>query len=246
MTELIKRNEHNGVCTLTLNRPEALNALSPALFIELRAHLENLETRQEEIGAVILHGAGRAFSAGNDLKAIGEGATAPSPHFQAETIDALEALPQVVIGAVHGPCYTGALELALGCDLLIAGHSAAFCDSHGRWGMSPTWGMGSRLPRRLGVQAAKDMMFSGRVVGAEEAVALGLALETVPDDQLLAHATAKAESYLKNSWFTLRADKFLVNGAQERPGAAGPQWEREMSPGRGPDMEERLKAFSKR
>ena len=78
------------------------------------------------------------------------------------------------------------------------------------------------------------MMFSGRVVGAEEAVALGLALETVPDDQLLAHATAKAESYLKNSWFTLRADKFLVNGAQERPGAGGPQWEREMSPGAAP------------
>ena len=222
MTELIKRNEYNGVCTLTLNRPEALNALSPALFIELRAHLENLATRPEEIGAVILHGAGRAFSAGNDLKAIGDGATAPSPHFQAETIDALEALPQVVIGAVHGPCYTGALELALGCDLLIAGHSAAFCDSHGRWGMSPTWGMGSRLPRRLGVQAAKDMMFSGRVVGAEEAVALGLALETVPDDQLLAHATAKAESYLKNSWFTLRADKFLVNGAQSAQALRGP------------------------
>lgn len=246
MTELIQRDEQDGLCRLTLNRPEALNALSPALFVELRSHIDDLAQRSEAIGAVILCGAGRAFSAGNDLKAIGDGAVAPSQHFQAETIDALEALPQVVIGAIHGPCYTGALELALGCDLLIAGSSAAFCDSHGRWGMSPTWGMGSRLPRRLGVQAAKDMMFSGRVVGAEEAVALGLALETVPDETLLAHAEAKARSYLENSWFTLRADKFLVNGAQERPGQAGPQWERAVSPGRGPDMAERLKNFGKR
>jgi enoyl-CoA hydratase len=225
MTELIQRDEQDGLCRLTLNRPEALNALSPALFVELRSHIDDLAQRSEAIGAVILCGAGRAFSAGNDLKAIGDGAVAPSPHFQAETIDALEALPQVVIGAIHGPCYTGALELALGCDLLIAGSSAAFCDSHGRWGMSPTWGMGSRLPRRLGVQAA---------------------LETVPDETLLAHAEAKARSYLENSWFTLRADKFLVNGAQERPGQAGPQWERAVSPGRGPDMAERLKNFGKR
>jgi enoyl-CoA hydratase/carnithine racemase len=150
-----------------------------------------------------------------------------------------------VIAAVHGHCYTGSLELALGADLILAGESAKFSDTHGRWGMSPTWGMGSRLPRRVGVQRAKELMFSGRVVSGAEAVGLGLALECVPDAELLPRAEALARSFLANSWFTLRADKMLVNGALARPGDAGPHWERVNSPGRGPDMEARLAAFGK-
>lgn len=243
MAELVLRNDHEGCSTLTLNRPEALNALSPALFVELREHLDDLARQTDEIGVVILAGAGRSFSAGNDLKAIQAGETAPGPHFQAETIDALESLPQPVIGAIQGHCYTGSLELALGCDLLLAAESAKFCDTHGKWGMSPTWGMGSRLPRRVGIQRAKEMMFSGRVVTGPEAVEIGLALECVADDELMARATAMARSFLDNSWFTLRADKMLVNGALARPGAEGPVWERANSPGRGPDMEERLAKF---
>jgi enoyl-CoA hydratase/carnithine racemase len=246
MAELVLRDDHEGCATLTLNRPDALNALSPTLFEELRAHIDALADQTDTVGVVILAGAGRSFSAGNDLKAIQAGEVAPSPHFQAETIDALEALPQPVIGAIQGHCYTGSLELALGCDLLVAAESAKFCDTHGKWGMSPTWGMGSRLPRRVGVQRAKEMMFSGRVVTGAEAVTLGLALECVPDDELMARVRALATAFLENSWFTLRADKMLVNGAQERPGPAGPLWERANSPGRGPDMEERLAAFSRK
>jgi len=181
MAELVLRNDHEGCSTLTLNRPEALNALSPALFVELREHLDDIAQHTDEIGVVILAGAGRSFSAGNDLKAIRAGETAPGPHFQAETIDALEALPQPVIGAIQGHCYTGSLELALGCDLLLASESAKFCDTHGKWGMSPTWGMGSRLPRRVGIQRAREMMFSGRVVRGPEAAEIGLALECVAD-----------------------------------------------------------------
>jgi enoyl-CoA hydratase/carnithine racemase len=243
MAELVLRNDHEGCSTLTLNRPEALNALSPALFVELREHLDDIAQHTDEIGVVILAGAGRSFSAGNDLKAIRAGETAPGPHFQAETIDALEALPQPVIGAIQGHCYTGSLELALGCDLLLASESAKFCDTHGKWGMSPTWGMGSRLPRRVGIQRAREMMFSGRVVRGPEAAEIGLALECVADEELMAHAMAMARTFLENSWFTLRADKMLVNGALARPGAEGPAWERANSPGRGPDMEERLAKF---
>lgn len=246
MAQQVLRDDHEGCTTLTLNRPDALNALSPSMFVELRAHLDDLAAQADEIGVVILTGAGRSFSAGNDLKAIQAGETAPSPHFQAETIDAMEALPQPIIGAVHGHCYTGSLELALGCDLIVAGESAKFCDTHGKWGMSPTWGMGSRLPRRIGVQRAKEMMFSGRVVTGPEAEQIGLALECVPDDELMARVHALAAGFLANSWFTLRADKMLVNGALERPGADGPRWERANSPGRGPDMEQRLADFGRR
>ncbi|TVS15825.1 MAG: enoyl-CoA hydratase/isomerase family protein [Gammaproteobacteria bacterium] len=246
MAELVTRQEQDGLCRLTLNRPDALNALSPSMFVELRAHIDDLAGRTDDIGTVILCGAGRSFSAGNDLKAIQAGDIAASKHFQAETIDALEALPQPVIGAIHGHCYTGSLELALGCDLLLAAESARFSDTHGKWGMSPTWGMSQRLPRRVGVQRAKEMMFSGRVVSGEEAVAIGLVLECVPDSDLLSRAEAMARGFLEQSWFTLRADKMLVNAGLDHAGRAGLAFERENSPGRGPDLEQRLAAFGKK
>ena len=84
---LVKREDRDGIAILSLNRPEALNALSPMLFVELRQHIDNISTEQEKVGCVILRGEGRSFSAGNDLKAIQSGEKAPSPHYQAETLD---------------------------------------------------------------------------------------------------------------------------------------------------------------
>jgi enoyl-CoA hydratase len=243
MTTLVERQDKDGLAILTLNRPEVLNALSPALFVELRAHVDALATQTDDIGCVILCGRGRSFSAGNDLKAIQSGEVAPSRHFQAETLDAIEALPQPVIAAVQGHCYTGSLELALACDLMIVARSARLADTHGKWGMSPTWGMSQRLPRRIGLLAAKEMMFSGRVVSGDEVVTLGLANRCVDDDALLAEAEAMARSFLQNSWFTLRADKMLVNRGQNHTLADGLAFERANSPGRGPDLEERLARF---
>lgn len=244
-TPLVERTDRDGLTTLTLNRPEALNALSPALFVELRAHVDDIAGRIEDIGCVLLTGRGRSFSAGNDLKAIQAGERAPSAHFQAETLDALERLPQPVIAAVQGHCYTGSLELALACDLLIVADDARLADTHGKWGMSPTWGMSQRLPRRIGLTAAKDMMYSGRVVSGAEAVQMGLALRCVPAADLLSEAEALARSYLENSWFTLRADKMLVNGGQNHTLTEGLAFERTHSPGRGPDLEERLARFGR-
>ncbi len=245
MTNLVVREDDAGLSILTLNRPDALNALSPALFIELRAHLDDIATSVETIGCVILAGKGRSFSAGNDLKAIQAGERAPSPHFQAETLEAIERLPQPVIAAVQGHCYTGSLELALACDLIMAAESAKFADTHGKWGMSPTWGMSQRLPRRVGLTRAKELMYSGRVVAGREAVTLGLAVDCVADAQLMPSAVALARGFLANSWFTLRADKMLVNGGLDHTLADGLAFERSNSPGRGPDLEERLKAFGK-
>src|SRR5690242_1583578 len=119
--DLVLRTEADGVVTLTLNRPEKLNAMNPALFVELREHVDALATETDTVGCVVLTGAGRAFTAGNDLAAIAAREQPPTPHFQAETIDALEALPQPVIGKVRGHCLTGGLELVLGCDLIVAG-----------------------------------------------------------------------------------------------------------------------------
>ena len=245
MADLVLREDSEGLCILTLNRPEALNALSPSLFAQLRGHVDDIARATDAVGAVILCGKGRSFSAGNDLKAIMAGESSPGPHFQAETLDAIEALPQPVIAAVQGHCYTGALELVLACDLLVAAESARFADTHGKWGMSPTWGMSQRLPRRIGLIQAKDMMFSGRVVSGAEAVELGLANRCVDDSRLMDAAVAMARGFLQNSWFTLRADKMLVHEGQKRTLAEGLQFERRNSPGRGPDLEERLKAFGR-
>lgn len=243
MNALVLRHDSEGLTTLTLNRPEALNALSPSLFVELRAHIDAIAADIDNVGCVILCGKGRSFSAGNDLKAIQAGEQAPSRHFQAETLDAIEALPQPVVAAVQGHCYTGSLELALACDLMITAESAKLADTHGKWAMSPTWGMSQRLPRRVGLLAAKEMMFSGRVVSGTEAAAMGLANRCVPDEQLMQAAESMARGFLENSWFTLRADKMLVNKGLNYNLADGLQFERSNSPGRGPDLEERLKKF---
>lgn len=245
MSQLVLRNDDDGLATLTLNRPATLNALNPALFEELRAHVDAIAAAPDEIGSVILHGAGRSFSAGNDLRAIQAGERAPSKYFQAETLERLEALPQPVIAAVHGHCYTGSLELALACDLLVAAESARFADTHGKWGMVPSWGMSQRLPRRVGVLAAKEMMWSARVVDGQEAVTMGLALRCVPDDTLLETATSMARSFLANSWHTLRGDKALVNEGQNRTLAEGLRFEREEGPGSAPDLAERVQQFGR-
>ncbi len=243
MTGLVLRSDSDGVATLTLNRPEALNALSPNLFVELRAHLDQIATETEGIGCVVLRGQGRSFSAGNDIKAIQAGERAPSAHFQAQTLDAIEALPQLVIAVVHGFCYTGALELVLACDLLVAAESARFADTHGKWAMTPTWGMSQRLPRRIGPLQAKMMMYSGTPITAARAVEIGLANLCVPDAGLDAAVASLTATILTNSWHTLRADKRLVNEGQRYTVADGLDYERRTSPGAGPDMAERLRSF---
>ena len=133
MAQVERDDIEEGIAILTLNRPEALNALSPSLFEELRAHVDAIAEKTDQIGCVILRGEGRSFSAGNDLKAIQSGERPPSAYFQAETLEAIERLPQPVIAAVHGHCYTGSLELALACDLMITGESAKLADTHGKW-----------------------------------------------------------------------------------------------------------------
>jgi len=246
MSELVLRSDDSGVATLTLNRPEVLNALSPALFVELRAHLEEIQDQTREVACVILRGAGRSFSAGNDLRAIQAGDKAPTPNFQAETLELIEELPQPVIASVQGHCYTGSLELALACDLLVASESARFSDTHGKWALTPTWGMSQRLPRRIGPLKAKELMFTGRVIDGREAEAIGLANVCVEDDRLKATTLSLAREMVENSWHTLRADKKLVNEGQRYTLHDGLAFERATSPGAGPDMAERMATFGKK
>ena len=123
---------------------------------------------------LVLTGAGRSFCAGNDLDAIASGEGRAEPMLGPETVSALEELPQPTIAKIKGHCFTGGLELALACDFLIAADSTKLGDTHGQWGMVPIWGMSIRLPERVGLANAKDMMFTARRIDGTRAKEIGL------------------------------------------------------------------------
>lgn len=244
MTSLVTREDRDGLATLTLNRPEKLNSLNVEMFIELDRHIASIEKDLDGVGLVILRGAGKCFSAGHDLGDIAEGERPPRPNFQATTIERLATLPQPVISAVHGHCYTGALELALAGDLLVAAQSAKFADTHAKWSLTPVWGMSQRLPRRVGVPKAREMMFTCRTYTGAEALAMGLANICVADDEFDATLAALAASILANSWFSNRANKKLLADTDGLQLGAGLAHEIYRSEGVGPDMQARIAAFT--
>lgn len=238
---LVIRDDSNGVCTLTLNRPAKLNALTPAVFVELRDHIDALAT-DASVGCVVLTGAGRSFCAGNDLGGIAAGDRPPTPHFQAETIDALEALPMPTVAKVRGHCFTGGLELALGCDLIVATESAQFGDTHGQWGLVAVWGMTVRLPERVGSAKAKELMYTARRLPGSEAASIGLVNRAVADDELDATVDEMATAIVGNSWDTSRFDKAILADTRGMTREEALAYERSAPYGRPRDMEERMQA----
>src|SRR5580704_3619582 len=180
MSDLVLRSDVGGVAQLTLNRPDKLNALNVALFEALEAQVSDLE--KHPVGAVVLRGAGRCFSAGHDLGDIATGERLPRPNYQSHVIERLANLPQPVITAVHSHCYTGALELALAGDLILASANAKIGDTHAKWALTPVWGLSQRLPRRVGRSRAQEMMLTCRTYSGAECEAMGLANQCLPDE----------------------------------------------------------------
>jgi enoyl-CoA hydratase len=246
MTNLVLRRDTDGLCTLTLNRPEKLNALNVEMFVDLRAHVDDLADQTDSVGCVVFRGSGPCFSAGHDLMDIATGEEPPYPNFQSETIERLANLPQPVITAIHGHCYTGALELALAGDLIISSESARIADTHGRWALTPGWGMSQRLPRRVGTAKAKEMMFTSRIFTGQEAETMGLVNRCVPDDGFDQYVETLARSILANSWFSNQANKYLVDQTDGMRLKDGLRFEIESHRGKGPDAEKRLNAFTSR
>jgi enoyl-CoA hydratase/carnithine racemase len=244
MIRRIVREDQDGLCTLTLNRPDKLNALDTATFEELDALCAALEEQAEEIGCVVIRGSGQAFCAGADIGGIGQGFT--DSRFKPGVIAKLAALPQPVIAAVHGVCFTGGLELALAADIIIAARSARFADTHGKWGLVGAWGMTQRLPRRIGMSQAKRMMFSAQPIGAEEAATLGLVDVLAEDDALDAALGELASQVIANSWHTNRETKKLLAATDGMTLAEGLEYEFENYPGFAPDHAQRLARFSRR
>jgi len=208
-----------GVAWLRLNRPEALNAISPALLSEMKDALEKAG-KDDEIGVVVLTGEGRAFSAGVDLKSLGDrklegGRVGPVLDDPArEMLDIIQTMPKVVIAMVNGYCFTGALEIVLACDLIVAAEEARLGDTHTRWGIRPSWGMSQRLPLLVGMLKAKELSFTADTITAREAERIGLVNMVVPGDKLEAAVKEMAQKILGNSREAIAACKYLYNQSQ--------------------------------
>ncbi|WP_337658847.1 enoyl-CoA hydratase/isomerase family protein [Sphingorhabdus sp. Alg231-15] len=245
MTDCVLRTDHDGWSMLTLNRPDKLNALTVEMFRELRRHVADLR-KDDAIGCVVIRGAGKCFSAGHDLSDIAEGEEVPSRGWHSETLRLLEKLPKPVIAAVHGHCYTGALEVALAADFILAADSARFGDTHAKWALTPVWGMSQRLPRRVGIATAKRLMFTADMIGTEEAVRIGLAEYSVPLAQFDDEIAQLAQKIVSNSGFSHAANKRLLEATDGDPLDAGLQWEVMETEGHGPDMHDRISAFTKK
>ncbi len=182
----------DSIATVTLNRPEAMNALSKALRAELAAAMRALDA-DERVRVVILTGAGeRAFTAGLDLKELGsdpeamDDATGDSA--DANPAKAVEQCRKPVIGAINGVAITGGFELALACDVLIASENTRFADTHARVGIMPGWGLSQKLSRAIGIGRAKELSLSGNFLDAATAERWGLVNRVVPATELMAAA----------------------------------------------------------
>src|SRR5580700_3403696 len=192
MLVLVEMDE--GVATVTLNRPEARNALSAELQSELNAAVTDLDGR-EDVGCMVLTGADPAFCAGVDLKSLSteqrtiqqDRMRNPVTHF-----GMLAAHRTPIIGAINGPTVTGGLELALSCDFLIASERARFADTHAGVGVMPGGGLTIRLPQLVGIDRARRMSLTGDFIDAETARDWGLVVEVVAHDALLARAREMA------------------------------------------------------
>jgi enoyl-CoA hydratase len=243
MSQRVIRHDAAGACTLTLNRPDKLNALDTLAFEELDAHVRAL-AQDETIGCVVLRGAGKGFCAGADLNVLSDPAVKlPAPAFKPGVIERLALLRQPVIAAIHGVCFTGALELALACDFIFADATARFADTHGKWGLVSAWGMSQRLPRRIGLSAAKRMMMTSRVMEATEAKDLGLIDQLAPAGQLDAMLGQFIGELLANSWFTNFAVKQSIMETDGMSLAQGLAHEHFRYPGNAPDSQQRIAAF---
>jgi enoyl-CoA hydratase len=187
--DLILVNIADGIATVTLNRPQAMNALNRALRRQLYAVMRGLDA-DDAVRAVILTGAGtRAFTAGLDLKELGSEAGALGSANATDPADnpvkAIEVCTKPVIGAINGVAITGGFEVALACDVLIASENARFADTHARVGIMPGWGLSQKLSRMIGMSRAKELAFTGNFLDAATAHAWGLVNHVVPADDLL-------------------------------------------------------------
>lgn len=212
----------DGAMWVTLNRPAALNSITPEIVEGLHRALD-LAEQDIDLRAMVLTGSGRAFCAGADLKYVrettqgDETATAAFLQSVLGLMNRVERFPKPVIAAINGLALAGGLELVLCCDLVIAARSARMGDAHANYGLLPGGGSSVRLPRKIGPARAKYLLFTGEFVPAERLVEAGLVNEVVDDADLLPAAQRLVDKFRNKSPLVLRRMKALVDDGLEQP-----------------------------
>ncbi len=211
--EALRAEVADGVLTLTIDRPEAKNALTLAMRQRLEALCTEADHR-DDVDVLILTGVDPVFCAGADVKEIARlGASLPPTNPGA----ALRAVDKPVICAVNGPCVTGGLELALSCDFIVASERATFADTHARLGVLPRWGMSALLPAAVGTRRAKELTATGRFVPADEALLMGLVNRVVPHDELAAAVNEITAAIRRSDQPAVRASYGLYDRSAGAP-----------------------------
>ena len=200
--------KRNRVATVTLNRPESLNALNRELRATFVSRMLELRDDQE-VSVIIVTGAGRAFCAGLDLKELSTASLRELSNVR--FISVIDEIAVPMIAAVNGYAITGGLELALACDLIVAAEGARFADTHARVGVMPGGGMSVRLPRAVGIRKAKELSLTGNFLSAEDALELGMVNRVVPKDQLMVVAHELAAQISSADQNVVRQMKRLIN-----------------------------------
>jgi enoyl-CoA hydratase/carnithine racemase len=248
-TVLVERTDH--LAQLILNRPEVLNAIDNTLATELTSACQAL-AEDADVWAIILRGAGeRAFSAGADLKARRIFTPEDWAHQRAllrEMFARLRNLPQPMIAAVHGYALGGGTELAMLADFVVASEDAVFGLTEVSLGIIPGGGGTQNLPRMIGRNRAKELIFAARRIPASEALRLGLVNHVVPRAELLARATAVADEIMKNSPFAVRQAKWAIDHGADQEFEDGLQREHEayMRAIASEDRQEGITAFNEK
>lgn len=200
------------IVTLTLNRPERLNALSRALREALTEAFLRLRD-DADAGVIVLTGAGRAFCAGLDLKELSSQPADDTARAVSGTdlVSAMEQCGKPIIGAINGFAITGGFELALACDILIASTEAKFADTHARVGIMPGWGLSQKLSRLIGIHRAKELSLTGNFLDAHTAAAWGLVNRVVEPHEVLPTCYSLARDILSCDPELVRSYKRLID-----------------------------------
>lgn len=211
--ETIILEKAEGVGIITLNRPNALNALSSKLLTELETAVQDCE-RDKEIKVVVITGTGRAFSAGADLKELS--GTDPEKTISVIRIfhrvfNVIENLEKPVIAAINGLALAGGLELVMACDLAVLAEDAKIGDQHANFGLVPGGGGTQRLPRLIGIRRAKELMLTGVWLSPKEALEFGLVNKVAPTGRLMETVKELTDNLVKKSPMASKTIKYLVN-----------------------------------
>ncbi|KAH7666599.1 3-hydroxybutyryl-CoA dehydratase protein [Dioscorea alata] len=210
MELVVVEREDSGVAVVTINRPKSLNSLTRQMIVDLARVFKVLDG-DDKVGAIVITGRGRAFCSGVDLTAAEEVFKGDVKDDDSDTVFQMERCRKPIIGAINGFAVTAGFEIALACDILVAGKDAKFIDTHARFGIFPSWGLSQKLSRIIGVSRAREVSLTAMPITAEMAEKWGLVNHVVDNSEVLKKAKEVAEAILRNNRDMVLRYKSVIN-----------------------------------